>query len=33
VQAVAASEPIEFLGVNTDEELEVAEKVITQRMR
>jgi len=31
VQAVTASDPIEFLGVNTEEELEVAEKVIRQR--
>jgi len=31
VQAVIAADPIEFLGVNTEEELEVAEKVIRQR--
>ena len=31
VQAVAASDPIEFLGVNTKEELETAERVIAQR--
>ncbi|MGD8504603.1 MAG: NTP transferase domain-containing protein [Syntrophobacterales bacterium] len=32
VQAVTASDPIEFLGVNTNEELEAAERVIAQRM-
>ena len=32
VQAVAASDPIEFLGVNTKEELAAAERVIAQRM-
>ena len=31
VQAVTASDPMEFMGVNTDEELEAAEEVITQR--
>ena len=31
VQAVTASSPIEFLGVNTEEELEAAEEVIAQR--
>jgi bifunctional UDP-N-acetylglucosamine pyrophosphorylase/glucosamine-1-phosphate N-acetyltransferase len=31
VQALIAADPIEFLGVNTEEELEVAEKVIRQR--
>ena len=32
VQAVAASDPIEFLGVNTKEELAAAERVIARRM-
>jgi bifunctional UDP-N-acetylglucosamine pyrophosphorylase/glucosamine-1-phosphate N-acetyltransferase len=32
VQAVTASDPIEFLGVNTEDELKAAEKVISQRM-
>ena len=31
VQAVTASDPMEFMGVNTDEELEAAEEVIAQR--
>jgi bifunctional N-acetylglucosamine-1-phosphate-uridyltransferase/glucosamine-1-phosphate-acetyltransferase GlmU-like protein len=31
VQAVIASDPIEFMGVNTEEELEAAEKVIAER--
>jgi bifunctional N-acetylglucosamine-1-phosphate-uridyltransferase/glucosamine-1-phosphate-acetyltransferase GlmU-like protein len=33
VQAVTASDPKEFQGINTKEELEAAEEVITQRMR
>ena len=32
VHAVTASDPIEFMGVNTNEELEAAERVITQRL-
>ena len=32
VQAIAGSDPTEFLGVNTNEELEAAERVIAQRM-
>ncbi len=32
VQAVVASDPAEFQGVNTNEELEAAERVIAQRM-
>jgi bifunctional UDP-N-acetylglucosamine pyrophosphorylase/glucosamine-1-phosphate N-acetyltransferase len=31
VQAVTASDPLEFLGVNTNEELKVAEEIIAQR--
>jgi bifunctional UDP-N-acetylglucosamine pyrophosphorylase/glucosamine-1-phosphate N-acetyltransferase len=31
VQAVTASDPIEFLGVNTEEELAAAEEIIAQR--
>ena len=31
VQAVTASDPIEFLGVNTEEELAAAERVISER--
>ena len=31
VQAVTASDPVEFMGVNNDEELEAAEKIIAQR--
>ena len=31
VQAVTASDPLEFLGVNTEEELAAAERVIAQR--
>jgi bifunctional N-acetylglucosamine-1-phosphate-uridyltransferase/glucosamine-1-phosphate-acetyltransferase GlmU-like protein len=31
VQAVTASDPMEFMGVNTEEELEAAEKIIAQR--
>ena len=32
VHAVAASDPIEFMGVNTEEELTAAERVIEQRL-
>ncbi len=32
VQAVTASDPLEFLGVNTNEELEAAERVIAHRL-
>jgi bifunctional UDP-N-acetylglucosamine pyrophosphorylase/glucosamine-1-phosphate N-acetyltransferase len=32
VQAMAGSDPTEFLGVNTNEELAAAERVIAQRM-
>jgi bifunctional N-acetylglucosamine-1-phosphate-uridyltransferase/glucosamine-1-phosphate-acetyltransferase GlmU-like protein len=32
VQAVTASDPIEFMGVNTNEELEAAERVIAHRL-
>jgi len=32
VQAVTASDPIEFLGVNTNEELEAAERIIARRI-
>jgi bifunctional N-acetylglucosamine-1-phosphate-uridyltransferase/glucosamine-1-phosphate-acetyltransferase GlmU-like protein len=32
VQAIAGSDPTEFLGVNTNEELAAAERVIAQRM-
>jgi bifunctional UDP-N-acetylglucosamine pyrophosphorylase/glucosamine-1-phosphate N-acetyltransferase len=31
VQAVTASDPMEFLGVNTEAELEAAEEIIVQR--